>query len=655
MRFIQGTLVILFILFLWGCNPAKLSTADAQAERGEYFAAADTYRKVYNKTSASKERALRGRIAYSMGTCYRLLNSSPRAAAAYQNAIRYNYPDSTAYLYLATELHKQGKYSEAIKSYETFLSLSPNDKRAINGIKGCELGIKQKENPTRFVVKKANLFNSRRSECNAMFTLEDESRIYFTSTNDKATGKDKSPITGLKNNDIFFSERNDKGVWSKPEPVEGELNTENDEGIITFSDDGQTMYYSFAESINANSDTYVSIYKSSRSDATWKKGERVAITIDSTIICAHPAVMPGSDWLYFTSDMPGGYGGKDIWRVSLKDMTEIENLGPEINTPYDEVFPFVRKNGDLYFSSNGHPGLGGLDIFVAYKDAVGNWHMNNMGAPINSAADDFGIMFMANERGYLSSNRNDARGYDHIYSFELPLVEVWIEGYVVDYDDEPIADASIRIVGRDGTNIKEMVDEDGYFKFPLNLSTDYVMMAGCGGYLNSSAELTTLSEEQDETYWVDFILSSIGKPVPVDDIFFDFDKATLRPESESALNEVVKTLTDNPNISIEMGAHTDFKGADEYNKNLSQKRAEAVVDYLVKHGIAKERLTAKGYGESQPVTITKKLNKLYPQFPEGAILNEEFINTLSEEDIEVANQINRRTEFRVTAIDAGLL
>ncbi|MBR2476203.1 MAG: OmpA family protein [Bacteroidaceae bacterium] len=655
MRFNKVVFVILVCIGLWGCHPAKLSTADAQFERGEYFAAADTYRRVYNKTSASKERTLRGRIAYSLGTCYRILNSSPRAAAAYQNAIRYNYPDSTAYLYLATELHKQGKYTDAIKNYEKYLEIVPNDLRATNGLKGCELGLQQKENPTRYVVKKANLFNSRRSECCAMFTLEDESMIYFTSTNDKATGKDKSPITGLKNNDIFFSERNDKGVWSKPIPVEGELNTENDEGIISFSDDGQIMYYSLAESTNANSDTYVSIYQSTRSDATWKKGEKVAITIDSTIICAHPAVMPGTDWLYFTSDMPGGYGGKDIWRVSLKDMTELENLGPEVNTPYDEVFPFVRKNGDLYFSSNGHPGLGGLDVFLAYKDEIGNWHRRNMGAPINSPADDFGIMFMASERGYLSSNRNDARGYDHIYTFELPQIEVWIEGYVVDYDDEPLPGAVIRIVGRDGTNLKEFAQDDGYFKFPLDLNTDYVMMAGCGGYLNSSAELTTLAEEQNETYWVDFVLSSIGKPIPVDDIFFDFNKATLRPESENALNDVIKTLTDNPNITIEMGAHTDFKGSEEYNLTLSQRRAEAVIEYLIKNGISKERLTAKGYGESTPVTITKKLNKLYPQFPEGTILNEEFIMTLPEEDIEIANQINRRTEFRVTAIDAGLL
>lgn len=648
---------IAYVLFaaviLAGCHPAKLSTADAQFKRGEYFAAADTYRKVYNKTSAKKERPLRGRIAYSLGTCYRLLSSSPRASAAYQNAIRYAYPDSSSYFYLASELHKQGKYPEAIKNYDKYLTFVPGDKRSLDGIKGCEFGIAQKKNPTRFVVKRANLFNSRRSECSPMFAGDDYTTIYFTSTNDKATGKSKSLITGLKNNDIFFSTKNEKGAWQKPEPVEGELNTESDEGIITFSTDGQTMYYSKASS-DPNKDSSVSIYSSARSDATWKKGEKLDLSLDSLLVFAHPAMLPNTDWLYFVSDMPGGYGGKDIWRVSLKDLTNIENLGPEVNTAGDELFPYLRANGDLYFSSNGHPGLGGLDIFLAYQDEMKNWRRRNMGAPINSPADDFGIIFLSDDNGYLSSNRNDARGYDHIYTFELPRIEVWIEGNVMDRDDESIPGAVIRVVGRDGTNLKEYAHDDGSFKFPMNLSTDYVMMAGSGGYLNASAELTTLTEEKNETYWVDFVLSSIAKPVPVDDIFFDFNKATLRPESETALKELVKVLNDNPNISIELGAHTDMKGTEEYNNFLSQKRAEAVIGYLVANGISNERLTPKGYGKGRPVTITKKMSKVYTQFPEGTVLNEEFIMQLPEADQEVANQINRRTEFRVTAIDAGL-
>ncbi|MEG2163694.1 MAG: OmpA family protein [Bacteroidales bacterium] len=654
MKFRNFTYILLAMIVFAGCHPAKLSTADAQFKRGEYFVAADTYRKVYNKTSAKKERPLRGRIAYSMGSCYRLLNSSPRATAAYQNAIRYDYPDSSSYFYLAGELHKQGKYPDAIKNYEKYLTFLPGDKRSLDGIKGCEFGIKQKEHPTRFVVKRANLFNSRRSECCPMFAADDYNTIYFTSTNDKAAGKTKSLITGLKNNDVFTSSKNEKGVWQKPVPVEGDLNTENDEGIITFSDDGQTMYYSKA-SVDPNADTSVAIFSSPRSDATWKKGEKVDISIDSLLIFAHPAILPGTDWLYFVSDMPGGYGGKDIWRVSLKELTNIENLGPDVNTEGDELFPYLRANGDMYFSSNGHPGMGGLDIFLAYQDEMKNWHRRNMGAPINSPADDFGIIFLSGDKGYLSSNRNDARGYDHIYTFELPRVEVWIEGSVMDRDDEFIPGAVIRVVGRDGTNLKEYAKDDGSFKFPLNLSTDYVMMAGSGGYLNASAELTTLTDEKNETYWVDFVLSSIAKPIPVDDIFFGFNKATLRPESEKALKELVKILNDNPNIWIELGAHTDMIGTEEYNLSLSQKRAEAVTDYLVGNGISKERLTPKGYGKSHPVTITKKMSHKYPQFPEGAVLNEDYIMQLPETDQEVANQINRRTDFRVTAIDSGLL
>lgn len=641
------------VLFLSSCHPAKLSTADAQFERGEYYAAAQTYRKVYNKTSPVKERPLRGRIAYSMATCYRYINSAARASAAYQNAIRYEYPDSTSYFYLATQLHKQGKYADALKNYRHYLSIVPGHELSLIGVEGCELGLEQKEHPTRFVVKRANLFNSRRSECCPMFLPDDYTTIFFTSSNDKATGKDKSLITGLKNNDVFSSSQNENGIWQKPLPVEGELNTEADEGIITFSSDGQTMYYSFAPA-NKNADSSVSIYASVRSDATWKKGEKVELGVDSMAVFAHPAIKPGTEWLYFVSDMPGGYGGKDIWRVSLDDLAEIENLGPQINTAGDELFPYVRANGDLYFSSDGHPGMGGQDIFLAYQDEMLNWHVKNMGAPINSAADDFGIVFTDDNNGYLSSNRNDARGYDHIYSFELPRIEVWIEGYVVDRDDEVLPGAVLRVVGRDGTNLKEYSNDEGYFSFPLNLGTDYVMMAGCPGYLNVGAELTTHSEERNETYWVDFVLSSIAKPVPVDDIFFDFDKATLRPESETALMSLVKILNDNPNISIELGAHTDMKGSDEYNNNLSQRRAEAVTGYLVANGISPQRLTAKGYGKTRPVKISKSMSKRYPQFPEDTVLDEVYILTLPEADQEVANQINRRTEFRVTAIDAGL-
>ena len=643
-------------LLVWlasSCNSAKLSTAEAQFRRGEYFAAAATYRKVYNKTSPRKERALRGKIAFRMATCYRMLNSAPRCSGAYQNAIRYHYPDSTAYLFLAKAFQMQGKYKDAVKNYDLYLEKKPDDLLALNGKKGCKLATEWKAKPTRYVVKRANLFNSRRSECSPMFLGNDYDQLYFSSANDKASGNNKSDITGIKNNDIFFAKKDEKGAWMRPEPVEGEVNTELDEGIISFSPDGNTMYLTKARR-EPNADTSVEIYTSSRSGAKWSAAQKYEITGDTLSVFAHPAVSPDGEYLYFTSDMPGGYGGKDLWRIPLNDKGGVENLGSQINTPGDEVFPYIRNNGDLYFASNGHPGMGGLDMFKARMNEYGVWQIENMGYPINSSYDDFGITFGPGESGFFSSNRNDARGYDHIYSFELPTINVWVTGVVIDRDEEPVPDAIIRIVGKDGSNQKTIARKDGTYKFPLSLGTDYVMMAGCRGFLNAKNEMRTSDEEKNITYSVDFILASITKPVLIENIFYDFDKATLRPESATALNELIKMLEDNPNVTIELGSHTDMKGTDAYNLNLSERRAKSVIDYLIAGGIAADRLTPKGYGESQPKTVSKKLAQKYPMFKEGDVLTEEYILALPEDQQEIANQINRRTEFRVLKINYGL-
>ena len=530
----------------------------------------------------------------------------------------------------------------------------PDDPLALNGKKGCELAVELKAKPTRYVVKRANLFNSRRSECSPMFLGSDYDQLYFSSTNDKASGNTKSDITGVKNNDIFFSKKDEKGAWMRPELVEGEVNTELDEGIISFSPDGSTMYLTKARR-EPNSDTSVEIFTSSRSGAKWSAGQKYEITGDTLSVFAHPAVSPDGEYLYFTSDMPGGYGGKDLWRIALNDEKGgVENLGSQINTPGDEVFPYIRENGDLYFSSDGHPGMGGLDLFKAKMNEYGVWQIENLGYPINSSSDDFGITFGPGESGFFSSNRNDARGYDHIYSFELPTINVWVTGVVIDRDEEPVPDAIIRIVGKDGSNQKAIARKDGIYKFPLSLGTDYVMMAGCRGFLNAKNEMRTSDEEKNITYSVDFILASITKPVLIENIFYDFDKATLRPESATALDELIKMLEDNPNVTIELGAHTDMKGADAYNLNLSERRAKSVVDYLIAGGIAADRLTPKGYGESQPKTITKKMAQKYPMFKEGDVLTEEYILALPEDQQEIANQINRRTEFRVLKINYGL-
>ena len=414
------------------------------------------------------------------------------------------------------------------------------------------------------------------------------------------------------------------------------------------------MYLSKARR-EPNADTSVEIYTSTRTGAQWSPPKKYEITADTLSAFGQPAVSPDGEYLYFVSDMPGGYGGKDLWRISLTDQEgSLENLGVQINTPGDEMFPYIRDNGDLYFASDGHPGMGGLDIFRARMNASGMWQIENMKYPINSSADDFGITFGEEETGFFSSNRGDGRGYDNIYSFELPSIRVWISGTVIDKDDEPVPDAIIRIVGNDGSNQKEYARKDGSFRFKLDRGVHYVMLASCRGYLNSKQEFISDAEEKDAEYGVNFVLASISKPILIENIFYDFDRATLRPESETSLNELVKMLDDNPNVSIELAAHTDYKGKDEYNLRLSERRAQSVVDYLIKAGIDPRRLQPKGYGESQPKVITKKLATQYPQFKEGDVLTEEYITKLSPEDQEIANQINRRTEFKVLSITWNL-
>ena len=636
------------------CKSVKMADADAAMARGEFFEAQKMYRKIYGRLTKREERPLRGEVAYKLADCYRRLNMSARAAASYQNAIRYQYPDSMAFYWLGRSLQADGKYPQAAEAYRTFLEWQPDSYLAKEGLKGCQQAIAAKQGKaTRYIVKNAKLFNSRRADFAPMYLDKQLDQLYFTTTNEKVTGNNRSEITGMKKSDIWFAKKNERGEWERPQAVEGELNSEHDEGIVAFSPDGQTMYLTMARR-SETSPTSVEIYTSKRSDASWSTPVKLEIIADTISAMGHPSVSPDGKYLNFTSDMPGGYGGKDIWRINLNERQgSLENLGPQINTPGDEMFPYVRTDSLLYFSSDGHPGFGGLDLFRARLNSTGDrWSIDNMGLPMNSAGDDFGITFGQGESGYFSSNRGDGKGYDHIYSFELPELNITISGWVVDKDDEPVPNAVIRIVGDDGSNQKEVARDDGSFKFRLSRGVKYVMMAGAKGYLNQKQEFESDDEEADADYGVDFVLASINKPQIIENIFYDFDKATLRPESKEALDAVVVMLRDNPHVSIEMGSHTDRMGSDEYNMALSERRAKSVVDYLVSAGIPADRLTWKGYGESVPKTVTKRINKEYPQFEEGTVLNEEFIESLEEEaDREAADQINRRTEFQVTSTE----
>ena len=623
---------------------------------GEYFDAAEEFKIAYNKTPA-KEKAKRGQRAARLAYCYDRINSNAKAIAAYRNVIRYKQDSINTHLALARLLMKAASYKEAAKEYQLVLDTLPDNGQAKTGLLAAQTAQAEKDAGSRYIVKKMDIFNSRRADYSPMLFGDEYDQLYFTSTRNEALGDELSGITGTKNGDIFYSQKDEKGKWLRPETIESGLNTENDEGACCFTPDQREMYLTQCTT-DPNYPRFATIVTSARSDAAWGKPTPLELTRDTLSSYAHPAISPDGQWLYFTSDMPGGKGGLDIWRIRMTaaGLGGVENLGEPINTEGDEMFPTFRPNGDLYFSSNGHKGFGGLDIYIAKADPkTGRVTLEHPGYPLNSQGDDFGMTFEGpHNRGFFSSNRGDARGYDHIYSFEKPEIIQTVKGWVYEMDGYELPEALVYMVGSDGTNLKLSVKMDGSFTQVIQPGVDYIMLATCKGFLNHKEELRVEPVQESEEYVLQFPLASIRVPVLIDNIFYDFDKYTLRPESTAALDELVKLLNENPNVTIELSAHCDYKGSEEYNKTLSQRRAQAVVDYLIEHGIAEDRLSPVGYGKGKPKTIRKKLTEKYPWLKEGDVLTEDFIKKLDPEKQEICNQLNRRTEFIVLRITYGM-
>ena len=615
---------------------------------GEYHDAAEQFKKAYTKTP-TKERQLRGQRALKMAHCYRHISSTQKAISAYRNALRYNVATLDDRLDYARLLLKNGEYKRALTEFELLNDSMPNNVLVRNGLLSAKMAPKWKEQGSDYTVKKMTEFNSRRADYCPVLAGDQWDRLYFSSTRNDALGDELSGITGAKPGDIFFSDKDDKGKWSKPQTIESGLNTEYDEGACCLSPDGSTMYLTQCLS-DASYPRFAQIVTAQRSDASWGKTTPLLITNDTLSAYAHPAVSPDGEWLYFVSDMPGGKGGLDIWRMRLtaNGPVGVENLGEPINTPGDEMFPTFRPNGDFYFSSDGHPGFGGLDIFIATVGEDGKYHLSHPGYPLNSQGDDFGMTFQGQlNQGFFSSNRGDGRGWDHVYSFYNPEIVQTIRGWIYEQDGYELTAGEARIVGTDGTNLRLGVRGDGSFEYVVKPGVDYIILAMCDGFLNHKEEIHVDSVKESKVYDLQFPLASISAPVLIDNIFYAFDKATLLPESKNALDSLILMLNENPNITIELSAHTDYRGAEAYNKKLSQKRAESVVNYLINHGIAADRLTAVGYGEEKPKTIRRKVAERYPWLKENDVLTEEFILKLKPEQQETANALNRRTEFKV--------
>ncbi len=653
-------LYTLMLLLTSSCGSVEKSIrrGDAALALGEYAEAAGQYKRAYSRT-APKEKALRGRIAYKMGDAYRRYGNVARAVGAFRNAERYHYTDTLTYYYLGELLRQQGDYKGAVKAYTAYLDSFPGFQPALRGLEACKDAEALRKKGSPYTVRLFTLFNGTRSDYAPAYLGMDATQLYFTTTRQQVLG-DISGITAMKNGDIYFSKKDEKGKWKPVEPLEGDVNTDFDEGACSFSPDGKTMYLTVCRT-DPQYPRHAEIWASQRGDAKWGKPSQLNITADTLSSYAHPAESPDGDWLYFTSDMPGGQGGLDLWRIQMKGnhgFGALENLGPDINTPGNECFPAFRPSGELYFSSDGRPdGLGGLDLYRAKPDtASGHWTVEHLPAPMNSHGDDFGITFEGlHNRGFFSSNRaTGGRGWDKLYEFSFPEVLQTVKGWVYEQDGYELPEAVVYMVGSDGTNEKVSVLSDGSFEKPLKPGVSYLFLATCKGFLNVRNELRADTIEVEKQHVLQFPLPSISVPVLVRNVFYEFDKADLTDNSCEALDRLTAMLKENPNVTIELAAHCDYRGNDDYNLRLSQRRAESVVRYLTEHGIAPDRLTAKGYGEQVPKIVNRKLTETYPFLHEGDTLTIPYILRLPADQQEVCNALNRRTEFRVLRTTYGL-
>lgn len=626
--------------------------ADVAFSGYKFYQAIDLYKKAYTK---EKSKEVKAEILFKIGECYRLKEDGAQAAVWYNKAITAKYPDPLAILYVANIFKSQGKYENAVVEYNKYKAANPSDKRAEQGIESCEKAKEWKDNPTRDIVNPMPLLNSEDFDFSPIYADKKNTEIYFTSTRQGSAGSEVSDVTGMNFSDLYRSKRDKKGKWSEPEVLNETVNSPASEGAACLNAKRNMIYFTRC-GVENKGVMGCSIYMASKAGQKWGEAKIINVAQD-TFTVGHPAISKDDKTLVFASNMPGGLGGKDLWYITYdkkaKTWSEPTNLGSDINTAGDEMFPFIRDNGELYFSSNGHLGMGGLDIFRAANKGVNQWAgVENLQSPLNSEANDFGIVFEpGKDRGFLTTSREGGKGGDDIWQFYLPPMLFSLEGIVKDVEtDLPLANAKIKLVGTDGSSTEAITDENGNFTFVengaaryINSETSYSILVEKDKYLNAKGKETTVGLEKSKKFFHEYALQPVENTViklPL--IEYEYNKADLRPNSKDSLNYLYNIMVDNPTIVIQLRSHTDFRGSPSYNQKLSQRRAQSCVDYLVKEkGVDADRIKAKGMGESEPI---KGAN--------GVLLDEKYINALkSKEEVEAAHQRNRRTDFKVLSTD----
>ena len=644
-------ILLLLLPAMMSAQKQKTERAYAAWQAGSYYEAIDYFKDVYSKT---RDKQLKAEMVFMVSEGYRLVNDPRNAELWYKRAVKSPFPKPEAQYWLAETTKKLGRYQQAIEEFRKYRQLVPGDPRTEQQIRACELAMEWQANPESYNVEELKEANSKDSDFSPAYGRDDYGLVWFTSSRDDAKGNKEHGATGQSFTDIFETRLDKKGKWSTPVPVDF-VNTEFEDGSPSFSSDFTEVYFTRCEAGKRENKGCVIMY-STREGVNWSDPGKIELLVDS-LVAAHPALSPDGQTLYFVSDMPGGAGGKDIYRTTRTSpgspWSRPENLGTDINTRGNELFPFVRSDGTLYFASDGHIGMGGLDIFSATPQGGDSWLVQNMKAPVNSPADDFGIVFERDaDKGIFSSARK-GRGDDDLYTFEMPPLLFSVTGLVRDEKSgQPVQGAAVQLIASDGANMQTETGAAGDFKFSLRPEVDYIFLASKKGYLNGKEKETTRGQDKSREFMATIQLTPIDRPIELPNIFYDFGKWDLRPESMVSLDRLVETLNDNPNVTIELMSHTDSRDTEEFNLDLSQKRAQSVVDYLIGRGIAADRLTARGYGETSPKVVDEEIMKNAPFLRLGETLTEQFINGLaSDEQKEIAHQVNRRTEFRVLRTD----
>lgn len=659
MKYLKPLLFSVALLLTYSTVQAQgperfIKEAENMFENEGYYEAIDLYKKAYAK---AKSIDVKGRLLYQIGECYRLVLDTEQAAVWYNKALKARHDDPMAYYWIAEDLRRQGNFAEAITYYNKYKEEGDNKRMVDDAISTCEMAQEWMDNPERYLIEPEVQINSQYFDFSPTWADKRNEMIFFTSSRPGSEGTSIDERTGQNYTDIYFSKRDKKGKWSEPYPLNNTVNTQHNEGSAVLNGKRNQLYFTRCKS-DKDKSFGCDIYTARQVGQNWGQPELIKLKPkaegDEVFTVGHPAIDDRETMMIFAGDIPGGQGGRDLWITTYdrreKKWSEPKNLGPKVNTADDEMFPFIHENGNLYFASDGHPGMGGLDMFVAEKTGDMEWgNVQNLKAPLNSVAHDYGIIFNGTEdQGFFTSGRPGGTGMENIWSFKMPPLVFALQGNV--YDKEtmvPIPEATVKVVGSDGASFEAQTDDNGGFNFEetgneryIKPEVTYAMEVSKEDYLVAKDQISTVGVTESTTFVKEFFITYVAEPEEIEfpEVRYAYDRAELQVNenvnSKDSLDFLHQTLIDNPTIIIELQAHTDSRGKDQYNMDLSQRRAQSCVDYLISKGIPSERMVARGYGESR-VRITDK----------------QIAQMKTEEEKEAAHQKNRRTTFAVLSFD----